>query len=131
MQDYSVLILTVIREKDSLDRDERLRGELLEQILSRIVYLTNTPATSYVMRKFTTTLSSFFLKEASEWRLPIRHVLTCMLMGKFIPLGEVYGSVSLALGSGSISYHQLRAILWLCLALVEYALRSDLKGPSG
>ncbi len=125
------------RDTDGLARNDKLRNELLQQIVSQYAVLTNAQDTAYVLRKLCSTLVAYFLQSSSEWQLPIRHVLASIsehqpaLQWQQGTKPLTSQAIALLSSGKPIGYHQLRGILWLCLSLVEDVVRSDPKGREG
>lgn len=125
------------RDKDNLTKDADLRQQLFQQILLRYAYLTNLPDLPFVLRKLCSTLVAYFSQSTSEWRLPIREVLAAIFEhGSAAQFQHVtqYGTSDVAVllpPMETITYQQLRGILWLSLSLVEDVSRCDPKSIEG
>jgi hypothetical protein len=125
------------RDKDNLTKDADLRQQLFQQVLLRYAYLTNLPDLPFVLRKLCSTLVAYFSQPTSEWRLPVRGVLAAIFEhGSAAQFQHVrqYGTSDVAAlmpPMETITYHQLRGILWLSLSLVEDVSRSDPKSMEG
>ena len=125
------------RDKDNLAKDADLRQQLFQQILLRYAYLTNLPDLPFVLRKLCSTLVAYFSQPTSEWRLPIRGVLAAIFehgsaaQSQHVNQYGISDVAVLLLLMETITYQQLRGILWLSLSLVEDVSRSDPKSMEG
>jgi hypothetical protein len=92
---------------------------------------------AFVLRKLCSTLVAYFAQPTSEWQFPVRDVLASIFghgsaeqLEQITQLGTSEASL-LVPPMKTITYEQLRGILWLSLSLVEDVLRSEPKGIDG
>jgi hypothetical protein len=80
---------------------------------------------------------AYFSQPTSEWRLPIRGVLAAIFehgsaaQSQHVTQYGISDVAVLLLLMETITYQQLRGILWLSLSLVEDVSRSDPKSMEG
>lgn len=123
-----------LRDRDNFANDETLREQLQRQLIRRYAVLTNAPDVAFVLRKLCSTLATYFAQPTTDWRLPIRDVLASIFghgtpeqLRHIVELGTSEFNMLLP-SMKTITYDQLRAILWLSLSLIEDGLRN---GPRG
>ena len=93
--------------------------------------LTNAPDEPLVLQRLCSTLVAYILQPSATWQDAVRGLLF-----KNFQYGSADQRQNLALADKNsldvrdlmktISFYQLRAILWFCSALVEGAQRADL-----
>lgn len=130
-------LIKCIRDKDNFTKDENLRQQLQQQLVRRYAVLTNVPDTAFVLRKLCSTLAAYFAQPTTEWQLPVRDVLALLFahgspeqLQQIVELGASEID-SLVPPMKTITYEQLRGILWLSLSLVEDVLRNEPRGIAG
>ena len=93
--------------------------------------LTDAPDVPLVLQKLCSTLVAYILQPSATWQDAVRGLLIEIIQHgsadqrQYLALVEQRSLDMLDLLK-TISFHQLRAILWFCLALVEGAQQTDL-----
>jgi hypothetical protein len=88
---------------------------------------------AFVLRKLCSTLVAYFVQPTSDWLFPVRDVLASIFQPELQRVTQL-GTPEVELlvpPMKTITYEQLRGVLWLSLSLVEDALRSDPRGIDG
>lgn len=102
-----------------------MRDYLLEALVTNYIRLLNLPDSNFVLLKLCSTLVTLFARPDSGWRLPLRHILTCLLSGNYVPDQSLPDMEQLLEASNACSLHQLKGVLMLALVMAE-----DLGGHS-
>jgi hypothetical protein len=91
----------------------------------------------FVLRKLCSTLAAYFAQPTTEWQFPVRDVLASIFghgsaeqLKHIIELGTSEAKL-LVPPMKTITYEQLRGVLWLSLSLVEDVLRNESRGIAG
>lgn len=107
-------------DSDNIGKNRHTVTELIQVLVTCYVDLsTRSSRSDVVVNKLSTVLAAIFAKPDSAWSHPCRHVLACMLAGRFIPQADAPDVTQMLLADASLSAYALRAVLRLGLALQE------------
>lgn len=107
-------------DSDNIGKNRHTVTELIQVLATCYVDLsTRSSRSDVVVNKLSTVLAAIFAKPDSAWSHPCRHVLACMLAGRFIPQADAPDVTQMLLADASLSAYALRAVLRLGLALQE------------
>ncbi len=113
--------------RTSLETKNGLQDQVLAELVTSYVIYSSQLEQQFVLRKVCSTLAAFYLYPNSGWQSPVRHVLTSLCAGQFVPPEQVDDSQKVWTQIQYINAPQLRSSLWLGSALVEELTRQDLK----
>ncbi|EGE04563.1 importin 13 [Trichophyton equinum CBS 127.97] len=120
---YGPLTLTmkINQEWDILNVEQRLG--LLAQLMNCFVMLIDSAEKPLVMRKFFSTLTTFFFKPGSPWTYSVRHVTVTLANGKYLPEDKSEEPTLAIHALSALSHERLVALLSFCTALAEESTR--------
>ncbi|KAK5082951.1 member of the karyopherin-beta [Lithohypha guttulata] len=105
-------------ERDRIGGDREHVSQLLEHLLTCYVRFA-TAGSEVVVTKLSSVLAAVFAKPTSAWAHPLRHALSCILAGRYLP-EKSSASIADILGSPTtLSGATWKAVLRLALALQE------------
>lgn len=117
-------------EADRIGQDRDQVSRLLQHLITRFVHLASSSDSDVVVNKLSSTLAAVFAKPDTAWAHPCRHVLACILEGKYIPEDQVPDLPQILATRTSISGSALKAVSHLSLALQEES-NSSSKNQTG
>ncbi|KAM5442252.1 member of the karyopherin-beta [Microsporum ferrugineum] len=120
---YGPLTLTmkINQEWEILMTEQRL--DLLAQLMNCFVVLVDSTEQPLVMRKFFSTLTTFFFKPGSPWTYSVRHVAVTLANGKYLPEDKSEEPTLALHALSALSHERLVALLSFCTALAEESTR--------
>ncbi|OAL71487.1 hypothetical protein A7D00_4389 [Trichophyton violaceum] len=120
---YGPLTLTmkINQEWEILNVEQRLG--LLAQLMNCFVMLIDSAEKPLVMRKFFSTLTTFFFKPGSPWTYSVRHVTVTLANGKYLPEDKSEEPTLAVHALSALSHERLVALLSFCTALAEESTR--------
>lgn len=107
-------------DTDQIGQNRDQFSSLLEHLVTRFIRLS-THDSDVVVNKLSTVLGAIFTKSNAAWAHPCRHVLACILAGKYIPENRVLSVHELLTSKNTISGAAMKSILRLALSLQEAA----------
>lgn len=87
------------------------------------VVLIDSAEKPLVMRKFFSTLTTFFFKPGSPWTYSVRHVTVTLANGKYLPEDKSEEPTLALHALSALSHERLVALLSFCTALAEESTR--------
>lgn len=99
------------------------RLDLLAQLMNCFVVLVDSTEQPLVMRKFFSTLTTFFFKPGSPWTYSVRHVAVTLANGKYLPEDKSEEPTLALHALSALSHERLVALLSFCTALAEESTR--------
>ncbi|EGC44920.1 KapN [Histoplasma capsulatum var. duboisii H88] len=132
---FGALTLTVKIHQDWEHLGEEKAKRLLEHLINNFVSMVSRNEAAVAMRKFMSTLTTFFFKPGAPWTHCIRHVAISMASGKYLPEDQCEQESFEKLALYSLSYERMLPLLSFSTTLAEessrYSLSQDLRARLG
>ncbi|KAK5051885.1 hypothetical protein LTR84_002688 [Exophiala bonariae] len=120
---YGALTLTIKInadwESDGISQDQQMKAYLLEALITHYVQLVTLPDANFVLQKLCSTLVTLFLRSESAWIYPARHVLACLLSGRYVSQDDLPDISRLLEAANSCSVSQLKGMIMILTTLAE------------
>lgn len=117
---FSVLLVQSNRYRNSLSEEDKI--SLLVRLIDFLIMLINRSEIPVVMRKFMTTLSTFFLKTNAPWTFCIRTIALSLAQGHFVPEDQCTAGI-FSQAVSSLGFEHLATLLSFSTTLAEESLR--------
>ncbi|OAT03129.1 KapN protein, variant [Blastomyces dermatitidis ER-3] len=132
---FGALTLTVKIHQDWDHLGEEKAKDLLEHLTNLFILMVSRNEGAVSMRKFMSTLTTFFFKPEAPWTHCIRHIAMSMASGKYLSEDQCEEGNFEKLALPSLSYERMLPLLSFSTILAEessrYALNEDLRGRLG
>ncbi|PGG98420.1 hypothetical protein GX51_06833 [Blastomyces parvus] len=132
---FGALTLTVKIHQDWDHLGEEKARDLLEHLTNLFILMVSRNEAAISMRKFMSTLTTFFFKPEAPWTHCIRHVAMSMASGKYLSEDQCEQENFEKLALPSLSYERMLPLLSFSTILAEessrYSLNEDLRGRLG
>lgn len=109
----------MLRENDGISQDPQMRSYLLEALATHYVHLITLPDANFVLQKLCSTLVTLFARSDSGWIFPARHVLACLLGGRYIAQNDLPEMSQLLGAANTCSLSQLKGIIMIITTMAE------------
>ncbi|PGH03346.1 hypothetical protein AJ80_08706 [Polytolypa hystricis UAMH7299] len=118
------LTIKIHQDWDHLGNDRK--NGILVHLVDLFILQVQKAETAVVLRKFMTTMSTFFFKQDSPWKHAIRHVAMSLANGKYLPEEQCPQDSFEKLAVPSLNYGQALALLSFSATLAEESLRHSI-----
>ncbi|OAX80377.1 hypothetical protein ACJ72_05289, partial [Emergomyces africanus] len=132
---FGALTLTVKIHQDWEHLGEAKTKDLLVHLINIFILMVSRDEAAVSMRKFMSTLTTFFFKPGAPWTHCIRHVTMSVASGKYLSEDQCEQERFQKIALPSLSYERMLPLLSFSTTLAEealrYALNEDLRGRLG
>ncbi|PGH18256.1 hypothetical protein AJ79_00595 [Helicocarpus griseus UAMH5409] len=125
---FGALTLTVKIHQDWEHLGEAKSKDLLAHLINIFILLITRDEAAITMRKFMTTLTTFFFKPNAPWTHCLRLVAISVANGKYLPENQCEQNTFDNLALPSLSYERMHPLLSFSTTLAEESLRYTLNG---
>ncbi|KAK2797860.1 hypothetical protein FQN51_008168 [Onygenales sp. PD_10] len=128
---FGALTLTIKIHQDWDNLGEEKAKGLLVHLIDRFILLISRNEAAVTMRKFLTTMTTFFFKPGAPWTHCIRHVAISMANRKYLPETQCTEQSFDTLALPALSYEHMLPLLSFSTTLAEESSRHTLNGHWG
>ncbi|KAK2773933.1 hypothetical protein FQN53_003902 [Emmonsiellopsis sp. PD_33] len=125
---FGALTLTIKIHQDWDNLGEEKAKGLLVHLIDRFILLISRDEAAVTMRKFLTTMTTFFFKPGAPWTHCIRHVAISMANRKYLPETQCTEQSFDTLALPALSYEHMLPLLSFSTTLAEESSRHTLNG---
>ncbi|EEH36902.2 hypothetical protein PAAG_07320 [Paracoccidioides lutzii Pb01] len=123
---FGALTLTIKIHQDWVNLGEAKAKDLLAHLINILILLITRDETSIIMRKFMTTLTTFFFKPGAPWTHCVRQIAMSVASGKYLLEDQCDQESFDKLALPSFSYERMLPLLSFSTTLAEESLRYTL-----